>query len=193
MAAARAAQGHIGRARRLARDASAAKRRADVLRVPAAVTSLGPALSAAATLVRTAEEEAKAVTEELDEPEREALRRAVIAADPEGADRRREDAERQAKVSLYPDPDTGTATLAGSRLPGVAAAAAFARLSALARAMKSSGAAGGIDLLRAQALIGLVLLPFNVHHLGQSAYGLWMLTASLTTYFSVLDLGFGET
>jgi len=76
LAAARAAQGHVGRARRLATDASAAKRRADVLRVPASVTSLGPALSAAATLVRTAEEEAKAVTEELDEPEREALRRA---------------------------------------------------------------------------------------------------------------------
>ena len=76
LAAARAAQGHIGRARRLATDASAAKRRADVLRVPSAVTSLGPALSAAAALVRTAEEEAKAVTEELDEPEREALRRA---------------------------------------------------------------------------------------------------------------------
>ena len=76
LAAARAAQGHVGRARRLATDASAAKRRADVLRVPSSVTSLGPALSAAATLVRTAEEEAKAVTEELDEPEREALRRA---------------------------------------------------------------------------------------------------------------------
>jgi DNA polymerase III subunit delta' len=76
LAAARAAQGHIGRARRLATDASAARRRADVLRVPAAVTSLGPALSAAASLVRTAEEEAKAVTEGLDEPEREALRRA---------------------------------------------------------------------------------------------------------------------
>jgi O-antigen/teichoic acid export membrane protein len=41
------------------------------------------------------------------------------------------------------------------------------------------------------ALIGLMLLPFNVQHLGPSAYGLWMLTASLTTYFSVLDLGFG--
>jgi O-antigen/teichoic acid export membrane protein len=41
------------------------------------------------------------------------------------------------------------------------------------------------------ALIGLVLLPFNVHYLGQAAYGLWMLTASMTTYFSVLDLGFG--
>jgi O-antigen/teichoic acid export membrane protein len=41
------------------------------------------------------------------------------------------------------------------------------------------------------ALIGLILLPFNVHHLGPAAYGLWMLTASMTTYFSVLDLGFG--
>jgi O-antigen/teichoic acid export membrane protein len=41
------------------------------------------------------------------------------------------------------------------------------------------------------ALMGFVLLPFNIHHLGPSAYGLWMLTASMTTYFSVLDLGFG--
>jgi DNA polymerase-3 subunit delta' len=76
LAAARAAQGHVGRARRLALDASAAKRRADVLQVPLSATSLGPALAAAAALVRTAEEEAKAVTEELDEPERDALRRA---------------------------------------------------------------------------------------------------------------------
>jgi DNA polymerase-3 subunit delta' len=76
LAAARAAQGHIGRARRLATDPAAANRRAEVLRVPGSVTSLGPALAAAAALVRTAEEEAKAVTEELDEPERERLRRA---------------------------------------------------------------------------------------------------------------------
>ena len=76
LSAARAAQGHIGRARRLATDPAAAKRRSEVLRVPSSVTSLGPALSAAAALVRTAEEEAKAVTEELDEPERESLRRA---------------------------------------------------------------------------------------------------------------------
>jgi len=76
LAAARAAQGHVGRARRLAIDASAARRRADVLRIPSSVTSLGPALSAAAALVRTAEEEAKAVTEGLDEPERDSLRRA---------------------------------------------------------------------------------------------------------------------
>jgi DNA polymerase III subunit delta' len=76
LAAARAAQGHVGRARRLALDPSAAARRAEVLRVPLQAISLGPALSAAASLVRTAEDEAKAVTEDLDEPEREALRRA---------------------------------------------------------------------------------------------------------------------
>jgi len=76
LAAARAAQGHIGRARRLATDAEAAKRRAAVLRVPVQATSLGPALAAAASLVKTAEDEAKAMTEQLDEPEREKLRQA---------------------------------------------------------------------------------------------------------------------
>jgi DNA polymerase-3 subunit delta' len=76
LAAARAAQGHIGRARRLATDPQAARRRAEVLRVPLRVDSLGSALTAAAALVKAAEEEAKATTEELDQPEREALRRA---------------------------------------------------------------------------------------------------------------------
>jgi DNA polymerase III subunit delta' len=74
--AARAAQGHIGRARRLATDPAAAGRRADVLRVPTQVGGLGQAFRAAAALVRAAESEATAVTEELDVPEREALRRA---------------------------------------------------------------------------------------------------------------------
>jgi DNA polymerase-3 subunit delta' len=76
LAAARAAQGHIGRARRLATDPEARSRREQVLAVPVRVTSLGPALAAAAALVKTAEEEAKSVTEELDEPERDALRQA---------------------------------------------------------------------------------------------------------------------
>ncbi len=74
--AALAAQGHIGRARRLATDPEAARRRGEVLRVPTQVGSFGQALRAAAALVRAAEAEATAVTEELDEPEREALRRA---------------------------------------------------------------------------------------------------------------------
>jgi DNA polymerase III subunit delta' len=73
---ARAAQGHVGRARRLALDPVAAARRESVLRVPVQSSSLGPALAAAAALVKTAEEEAKAVTEQLDEPERAALRQA---------------------------------------------------------------------------------------------------------------------
>lgn len=76
LTAARAAQGHIGRARRLATDPAAAGRRDDVLRVPTQVGSMGQAFKAAAALVRAAESEATAVTEELDGPEREALRRA---------------------------------------------------------------------------------------------------------------------
>jgi DNA polymerase-3 subunit delta' len=76
LTAARAAQGHVGRARRLATDPAAAGRRADVLQVPADVGSMGQAFKAAAALVRAAELEAEAVTEELNEPEKDALRRA---------------------------------------------------------------------------------------------------------------------
>jgi len=92
---------------------------------------------------------------------RAALRRAVITADPEGAERRREEAERRARVTLYPDAE-GTASLAGYSLPGIRAAAAMARITALARAMKAAGAGGGIDLLRAQVFLGLLLgtLPY---------------------------------
>jgi DNA polymerase-3 subunit delta' len=74
--AAKAAQGHIGRARLLATDPEAVKRRAAVLRVPTMATSLGPALAAAAALVKNAEDEAKLITEQTDEPEREKLRQA---------------------------------------------------------------------------------------------------------------------
>ena len=85
-----------------------------------------------------------------------ALRRAVIKADPQGAERRREETERNAKVALYPE-DEGTATLAGHGLPGVQAAAAMARITALARAMQAAGAAGRIDLVRARVFLGLLL------------------------------------
>jgi DNA polymerase III subunit delta' len=76
LTAARAAQGHVGRARRLATDSAAAGRRADVLKVPGEVATMGQAFKAAAALVRAAELEAEAATEELNEPEKEALRRA---------------------------------------------------------------------------------------------------------------------
>ena len=42
-----------------------------------------------------------------------------------------------------------------------------------------------------EVLIGIFMLPFNVRHLGQSAYGLWVLVASVTVYFSMLDMGYG--
>ncbi len=42
-----------------------------------------------------------------------------------------------------------------------------------------------------ELLLGIFMLPFNVAHLGQSAYGLWILVASVTVYFSMLDLGYG--
>jgi hypothetical protein len=87
---------------------------------------------------------------------RAAVRRAVLAVDPDGAEQRRKDTERHAKVGLYPD-EEGTATLTGSRLPGIQAAAAMARITAMARALKSAGAGGGLDLLRAHVFISLLL------------------------------------
>src|SRR6516225_1623101 len=76
LAAARATQGHIGRARRLATDPQAARVRDEVLAVPPRLTGIGPALSAASALVKAAEAEAAAISAELDEPERGALLRA---------------------------------------------------------------------------------------------------------------------
>src|SRR5262249_35870878 len=43
----------------------------------------------------------------------------------------------------------------------------------------------------AEMATGLITLPFNLHHLGAEAYGLWMLTAGVTIHFSILDLGYG--
>ena len=87
---------------------------------------------------------------------RKRLRRAVIAADPGAAERRRADAERRAGVSLYED-ENGTATLAGTGLPAVNAAAAMAKITAMARARKAAGLGGGLDLHRAQVMLGLLL------------------------------------
>jgi O-antigen/teichoic acid export membrane protein len=43
----------------------------------------------------------------------------------------------------------------------------------------------------AETVIGLVMLPFNLRHLGAAEYGLWILLGSITIHFSVLDLGYG--
>jgi len=51
--------------------------------------------------------------------------------------------------------------------------------------------AGRYFALAVELVLGLVMLPFNAHHLGASEYGLWMLAASIVAYFPVLDLGYG--
>ena len=53
--------------------------------------------------------------------------------------------------------DSGTTALSGHFLPAAQASAAWARISRMAEAMKGDGAGGGIDLLRAQVFVGLLL------------------------------------
>jgi DNA polymerase-3 subunit delta' len=75
--AARAAQAHVGRARRLAVDEDARRRRRDVLELPGQVTTVAACFTAAANLVDAAREEAGAITESLDESETAALKEAL--------------------------------------------------------------------------------------------------------------------
>ncbi len=69
--AARLAQSHIGMARRLASDADALARRERTIDVALSVQTLGDGMRAAATLVKIAEADAAALTEKLDQRERE--------------------------------------------------------------------------------------------------------------------------
>jgi DNA polymerase III subunit delta' len=70
---ARASQGHIGRARALARDEGARNRRHEVVSLPAHLTSLGACMNAAANLLETTQEEADLITGDLDTRERSDL------------------------------------------------------------------------------------------------------------------------
>ncbi|MGW0292589.1 DNA polymerase III subunit delta' [Streptomyces tuirus] len=79
-AAARATQGHVERARRLATDPAARERRAAVLRLPLRVEEIGGALKAAQELVDAAAEDAKQLAEETDSKETEELKAALGAA-----------------------------------------------------------------------------------------------------------------
>jgi DNA polymerase III subunit delta' len=68
--AARASQGHIGRARALARDEAARNRRREVVSLPARLTSLGACMNAASNLSEVTKEEADLATTELDAREK---------------------------------------------------------------------------------------------------------------------------
>ncbi|GAA4511606.1 MULTISPECIES: DNA polymerase III subunit delta' [Nonomuraea] len=73
--AARAAQGHLPRARALALDEGARARREAVLAIPRSLTGVGECVTAAERLVKTAEEEAAAATATLNESETSELRK----------------------------------------------------------------------------------------------------------------------
>jgi len=74
---ARAAQGHIGRAKRLATDEDARMRRHAVLRLPLSLGTLASALEAAADLIEAGTAEANQATADLDAMEIENLKRAM--------------------------------------------------------------------------------------------------------------------
>ena len=75
--AARVAQGHVGRARVLARDPEARERRSLVLQIPLRLTGLGACLGAAAQLIEGSTAEASAATGDLDARERAELTEAL--------------------------------------------------------------------------------------------------------------------
>ncbi|MFJ1972357.1 DNA polymerase III subunit delta' [Streptomyces sp. NPDC087903] len=79
MAAARATQGHVDRARRLATDPAARERRATVLKLPLRVDDVGGCLRAAQELVDAAAEDARQLAEERDGKETDELKAAMGA------------------------------------------------------------------------------------------------------------------
>ncbi len=77
--AAAAAQGHVGRARRLANDPQARARREAVLAIPRRLTGIGACFDAASALIEAAQAEAAAAVAELDSAERAEMETALGA------------------------------------------------------------------------------------------------------------------
>ena len=128
------------------------------------VVSLGKARIMAAATSLLDEAEARAAEQEvLDRTGwltpgslRAAIARAVIEAAPGKARKRRETAARFARVERWAE-DSGNAALAGRELPPDQVLAADERITARARELKAAGLAGGLDELRARALLDLLL------------------------------------
>ncbi|MGD0376912.1 MAG: hypothetical protein ABSB01_20310 [Streptosporangiaceae bacterium] len=86
---------------------------------------------------------------------RAACRRAVLAVDPRAAIRRREKAQKDARVEAWTE-SSGTGALAGRDLPPAEVIAADQRVDALARWLKEHGAAGTLERLRAGVFTALL-------------------------------------
>ena len=79
LSAARAAQSHVGLARRLARDPEVRERRRRLLAVPTTIRGVGDAVLAAADLIELSATDARAATEERDAAEKTSLLRTLGA------------------------------------------------------------------------------------------------------------------
>jgi hypothetical protein len=87
---------------------------------------------------------------------RAALTRAVIAADPGAAAKRREEAQKDPRVRRWQE-DAGTAALAGYGLPPADVLAADQQLTTRALALRDAGLSGSIEDLRARAYLDALL------------------------------------
>lgn len=54
------------------------------------------------------------------------------------------------------------------------------------------GAASSLFSLGITSIIGLIIMPMLVNHLGDRNYGVWVLVGTLTGYFAFLDLGLSK-
>jgi DNA polymerase-3 subunit delta' len=142
---AKAAQGHVGRARRLALDPQARERRAQVLRIPARLGRVGDCLAAAADLVATANADADAANTERDAAETDALKSALGV----GA------------TAVAGKSKTGRAPKAGAKGKAMAVRGAATAVKELEKAQKSRGRRTVLDSLD-RALVDLAGLYRDV-------------------------------
>jgi hypothetical protein len=96
--------------------------------------------------------------------------RAVLQTDPQAARKRKEKALKDARVETWFE-DSGTAALAGRDLPPAAVIAADKRIDAIARWLKTQGAPGTLEQLRARVYLAILndqpihtLLPHPMDH-----------------------------
>jgi hypothetical protein len=111
---------------------------------------------------------------------RAATQRAVLAVDPAAAERRREEARKDARVEVW-DERSGTAALAGRDLPPAGVLVADKRIDALARQLKAAGREETLNELRAEVYLALLL--------GQPVEGL---NSGETPAYGVTDAGSGN-
>jgi hypothetical protein len=87
---------------------------------------------------------------------RAAIARAVMEVAPEKAKKRREDAQKDARVERWAE-DSGNAALMGRELPPAEVLAADQRITAWAHELRKAGLDGDMDQLRARAYLDLLL------------------------------------